>query len=298
MYSLVTACMNREAHLRQSLQSWLTLPGLGEVVIVDWTNSRPLCELCQLDGRIRVVRVEEEPRWILSYAYNLGVSSASHEHILKCDADCMPTAEATACVPGSDFFHAGYWKSGHLHGKPSVNGQCSFSKTQFDTVHGYSEYIRTYGRDDEDFYDRMIAAGFARREIIPEHLNFIHHGDEERTSNQFAAAKAPSLEETILRHPSYNEMFNLYLSRTLPWSRACSKARFTSIEKGNGWERVRRERDSELPIPEPVRAQARVFALQRIVVQTLKLSENAAQRLDEKSCLALLKNRSRAPQAK
>jgi hypothetical protein len=290
--------MNREAHLRQSLLSWLTLPGLGEVLIVDWTNARPLCDLCSLDPRIRVVRVEGEPRWILSYAYNLGVAKATHEHIFKCDSDCMPTAEAVAFEPGPDFFFAGYWKSGHAHGKPSVNGQCSFSKTQFETVNGYSEYIRTYGRDDEDFYDRMITAGFARRELTPEQLNFIPHTDEERTSNQFSAPKTPSLEETILRHPSYNEMFNLFISRTLPWSQSCRKARFIPIDKGDSWERLQRDPCSEPVLPETVRAQARVFALQRVVVQTLKLSDSAAQRLDEKSCLALLRNRARPPQGK
>ena len=77
MISLVTACMNREAHLRRSLPEWLRLPGLGEIVVVDWSNERSLEELTALDPRVRVVRVQGEPRWVLSYAYNLGVARAA-----------------------------------------------------------------------------------------------------------------------------------------------------------------------------------------------------------------------------
>jgi hypothetical protein len=42
MRSLVTACMNREHHLRRSLPHWLSLPGLDEIIIVDWSTSEPL----------------------------------------------------------------------------------------------------------------------------------------------------------------------------------------------------------------------------------------------------------------
>ncbi len=295
MYTLVTACMNRESHLRQSLALWGKLPDIGEILIVDWSNGRPLLDLCAEDPRIRVVRVEEEPRWILSYAYNLGVFRARHPHILKCDSDCQPDPEVLLCLPGERHFYAGFWKSGVPIGKPSVNGQCIFSRAQFEAVNGYSEFIRTYGRDDEDLYDRLIAAGFERREIAPNLFHFVDHTQEERISNQFDLRPNPSFEDVLFRNPAYNEMHNLLLAKALPWSPACVRATYETLETGDRWERLRRNRSAELPIPEPVRLAARLFSMRSLVSQLFKIPMPATQDLDEPKCLALLRSRLTGP---
>ena len=61
MLSLVTACMNRDHHLRRTLPHWLALPGVDEVLIVDWSNPSPLDDLLGLGalgpGQLHVVRV-------------------------------------------------------------------------------------------------------------------------------------------------------------------------------------------------------------------------------------------------
>jgi hypothetical protein len=69
-----------------------------------------------------------------------------------------------------------------------------FAKAQFEAIDGYSELIRTYGRDDEDFYDRLIAAGYARREIPPElpepdHVSYAIAGQAERPSGRCPTAR-------------------------------------------------------------------------------------------------------------
>lgn len=291
MYSLVTACMNREDHLRRSLALWTKLPDIGEILVVDWSNGRPLLDLCKEDPRIRVVRVEEEPRWILSYAYNLGVFRTRFPHVLKCDSDCLPDPKLTLLLPGERHFYAGFWKSGVAVGKPSVNGQCTFSRTQFEAINGYSEYIRTYGRDDEDLYDRFIASGFERREIDPAFLNFIDHTQEERISNQFELRPNPSFEDVLFRNPAYNEMHNLLVGKALPWSQACARAAYETLESGERWERLRRNRSTELTIPEPVRIAARLFSMRSLVSQLFKIPMAATQDLDEPKCMALLKGR-------
>jgi hypothetical protein len=291
MYTLVTACMNRESHLRRSLEAWRAIPDIGEILIVDWSNSRPLVDLCGEDPRIRVVRVEGEPRWILSYAYNLGVFRASHPYILKCDSDCLPDPKVVLCLPDEGHFYAGFWKSGAQVGKPSVNGQCVFLRTQFEAINGYSEYIRTYGRDDEDLYDRLIAKGFERREIAPELLNFLDHTQEDRISNQFDLRPNPSFEEVLLRNPAYNEMHNLLVAKALPWSQASARATYETLETGDRWERLRRNRSDELSIPEPVRIAARIYSMRSLVSQLFKIPMAATQDLDEPKCLALLRSR-------
>ncbi len=282
--------MNREEHLRRSLPEWLKLPGLAEVVVVDWSNARPLIDLTRLDTRVRVVRAEGEPKWVLSYAYNLGVSRAASPLILKCDADCQPRSPVTALRPGDGHFYAGYWKSGAPVGKPSVNGQCLFSRAQFDAVNGYSEFIRTYGRDDEDFYDRLIAAGYERREIAPSELEFLEHRHEARMANQVSPGEA-GIEGWLRREVVYNEMRNAYLARALPWGPARPRAAFATVETGERWEVVRRDADAELAIPALVAASARLASLRYLVQKVARLPAPAAARLDERACLALLANR-------
>ena len=287
MISLVTACMNREAHLRESLPHWLGLPGITEIVVVDWSNAKPLRELTKLDPRVRVIRVEGEPRWILSYAYNLGVARSTGTIVLKSDADCLPQAAVTGLVSGPAHFFAGYWQSGSQVGKPSVNGQCLFARSQFDAINGYSEYIRTYGRDDEDFYARLTAAGFERREISPADLNFIDHSHEARMACKVDPAEM-GVEGWLHRNVVFNEMHNACVARLLPWSRQCAAARFRTTAMDGAWEVVRRDPASELPVPREAAVAARLFALRYIVKQVQGPAASPAAQPDERACLEFL----------
>lgn len=74
--SLVTCAMNRTDNLLKALGSWLAHSQISEVIIVDWSSRVPVSQSLEDAGvddpRIRVIRVEDEPRWILSYAFNVG----------------------------------------------------------------------------------------------------------------------------------------------------------------------------------------------------------------------------------
>ncbi len=288
MVSLVTACKNREQHLRRSLPHWLGLAGIDEVIVVDWSNDRPLDDLRDLDPRVRIVRVTDEPRWILSYAYNIGVRHATKPLILKCDADCLPQASLLQLTPDAAHFRAGHWRSGSAVGKPSVNGQCFFSKDQFEAVNGYSEIIRTYGRDDEDFYDRLIAAGFAREEITPDLLDFIDHTQEERVSNQFDVAPASNVAARIERDPLYNEMRNAYLAHASPWGVDRRRATFTTVQEAERLTVLTRDTETEIVLPADLLAEARLFSLRHIAGQLTGLPEVKTRHLNERACLTVI----------
>ena len=286
MYSLVTACMNREAHLRRAIPSWLRLPRVAEIVIVDWSNDRPLTDLVSLDPRLRVIRVEHESRWVLSYAYNLGIQEAHGPLVFKCDADCLPRPEVTQFLaPGESHFLAGNWRSGTAKAKLSVNGQCLVSKTQFEQVNGYSEYIRTWGRDDEDFYERLACAGFERREIRESFLDFIEHGDAERVSHQFGLDSPASVEEAISRSPAFQEMFNASISKQLPWGPERPRAVYVPVAHGDRWKVVRRDHTSELPRPVVAETTARLFALRKLAALWTEIAWSDAEQLNEQECL-------------
>ena len=71
MVSIVCAVMNRAPALRVALTSWRLQRDVTEIVIVDWNSEIPLAPLVREDDRIRIVRVDHEPRFHLAAAFNL-----------------------------------------------------------------------------------------------------------------------------------------------------------------------------------------------------------------------------------
>lgn len=287
MLSLVTVCMNREAHLRQSLPHWLALPGLDEVVVVDWSTRECLDDLRARDDRIHLVRVINEPRWVLTYPYNLGIREARGDIIIKCDADCRPAAPVAGLTPGPGYFYAGDWRSGHGTGKACVNGQCVVTKAQWREVNGYSELLRRYGHDDGDFYERLVAAGHARREIDPAQLEFAVHDDAARVA-QHAAPRADDVETFLHGQVHYHEAVNLVIAGLMPWGPWYPQAHYEVIDRAERLVVLRRETAREIPLSSPVQQIAHQQALRRITARVCRLAPTALARLDDEACRGLL----------
>jgi hypothetical protein len=301
MFSLVTTCMNRESHLRQTLPRWLELPGLGEVVIVDWSTRESLADLVELDPRIRLCRVEDETRWMLAYAVNLGVSLTTREHIIKCDADCIPSSRITAYSPSANAFHAGHWRSGAPLGKACVNGQCVFTRSAFEKVNGYSELFRVYGRDDEDFYDRLAAAGCARKEIAATDLGFLDHSQADRVVNQIKPVEGDPVDAFLQRQTAFHEMTNVVISHYLPWGPWFNRAAYTQTGGNDRFATFKRDLSREIPLSAPLLQQAHAHALVAVVTRLFSLPPAEAARLDRARCHQLLRQhlaKKTAPQAR
>jgi hypothetical protein len=287
MRSLVTTCMNREHHLRRSLPHWLTLPGIDEIVIVDWSTAEPIDDVVKLDQRIQLIRVEDEAKWVQTYPTNLGIARARGDVIFKCDADCLPTAAAVTLTPRDGRFYAGDWRRGTPLGKASVNGQCSFTKAQWSQVNGYHEMFRRYSRDDVDFYDRLVAAGHTRHEIPVAALDFIPHDDADRVSQQAGVPVSDPVEALIHRTLAYHETINIVLGTFHPWGRWYSQAPYETLTHDRQMTRVRRDSSRELPIAAPLWQIARVHGLRAVLAQQ-GVPPATASRLDETGCLARL----------
>ena len=147
--SIVTVVMNRQAHL------WATAPkisrwsGHGEHLIVDWSSREPI-ERGRLpaDPRIRVVRVDGESSWQLTRAYNFAIARASHDLILKLDADCWIDGRC----PGLSLQPNTYLRSATAGG---LNGLFMIHRPDFLRAGGFNEYLCGYGHDDKDLYQRL-----------------------------------------------------------------------------------------------------------------------------------------------
>lgn len=184
--SLVTCAMNRTDNLLKALGSWLAHAQISEVIIVDWSSRVPVSQSLKDAGvddpRIRVIRVDDEPRWILSYAFNVGFRMARCERILKADADIVVSDGFfdSNQLPNLDTFIAGNWRTAAAD-QVHVNGFFYTSRSALAAVGGFNEFITTYGWDDDDLYTRLESAGFIRRDVAPDTIHHLDHSDEERT---------------------------------------------------------------------------------------------------------------------
>jgi hypothetical protein len=188
--SLVSACMNRQGNLLKVLPSWLA-SSADEIIIVDWSSTEPVAPMLAhiSDSRLKIVRIEDEPRWILTHAFNVGLRLASHEVVFKLDADIRMEADfLTRNQVRAGTFVRGFWKSAVDAGEADqkyINGSFGARKLDLRTAGYYDERILTYGWDDSDLYHRLSHAhGLAGHLLAHDSLHHLPQEDAQRLENQ------------------------------------------------------------------------------------------------------------------
>ena len=189
--TLLVACMDREKNLFQSLESWMGISYITEIILVDYSSKIPLETNSEIqrwigDGRLKLIRVEGESVFNLGKAYNLAFDFATNDKILKIDCDhvCIngdwldnlncATHDSKGC-----FFIRGDWRFGH-----SMSGLLFCDKHDFVF---YREDLTGWGFDDLDLAKRIVETKPRIKEVIwsdaklfVSHLN---HDDNLRTQN-------------------------------------------------------------------------------------------------------------------
>lgn len=215
--SLVTCSMNRTENLLRSLPSWIANDEIDEIVVVDWSSTEPVRAVLAAAGisepRLRVVRVDGASRWILSYAFNAGFRVARFDTILKVDADIVLSADVLTrnALPDRNSFVAGNWRMGEA----AENGFFLAPKAALARVSGFSEFITTYGWDDDDLYDRLQAEGLTRHDVAPNTIAHLPHDDEERSPGASSTGSMTALAALRLS-PRFLIQRNRILSKYLP----------------------------------------------------------------------------------
>lgn len=265
--SLVTCSMNRSANLVRAMKSWVACPEITEILVVDWFSDRPVVDDIRdagiTDARVRVVRVEDEPRWILSYAFNLGFRLARCAQILKVDADIVIDPaffRRTVLAPGH--FIAGNWRRA-AEGQAFVNGFFYAHREDLAAVGGFNEYIRTYGWDDDDIYERLERQGVVRQDVDQALIDHLPHSDTERTGVEDSAAVGglPAVEE-LRRNTLFMIRRNRFLANVLPvWKGDSPLLPFVFLEQSDGVDRVRRMVAESCPVPDHIFSDAGFYAL-------------------------------------
>jgi len=243
--SLVTCCMNRTENLLKALATWLEHDRINEVIIVDWSSDRELKESLHeagfKDDRIRVIRVMDEPRWVLSYAFNLGFRYARHERILKTDADIMLKStffKNNNLQPG--MFIAGSWEVAEK-GQEHINGFFYVFRENLLNVKGFNEYITTYGWDDDDIYERLKGFGLKRVCVDVNSIYHIQHDDFQRLGR--CDNKLENALEELHAVPMFKIRANRYLAMMMPpWKVGREFAPFDVLSDDGSYVRVRRKK--------------------------------------------------------
>lgn len=141
----------------------------------------------QHDPRIRVVRVENESQWVLTRAYNLGISTSSYDTIIRTDCDYALSENFLNAHPlndGGRTFYAGNYGSARDENEVHLNGAVYIKRNDFFGVGGYDERIQTYGWDDEELYKRLEGKGnMTKLNLSFDHVSHVPHSDGARAQH-------------------------------------------------------------------------------------------------------------------
>lgn len=262
--SLVTCCMNRNDNLLNSISSWVQHSEISEIVVVDWSSTYPanlfLRDNNINDKRIKVVRVNNEPRWILSYAFNLGFRMATHDKILKTDADIIIKKNFFKKNTLDDnTFIAGDWRKADK-GQEHINGFFYIKKSDLMQVNAFNEYITSYGWDDDDLYERIHKSGIERKCVDIETIYHIQHEDSTRIDK--AQDNTTESLEHLHSKTAFKIQTNRYLSFLMPpWKNDKEFLKFNVIKESDNHIVV--ERNNALitnTIPKHIKNDAEYYA--------------------------------------
>ena len=187
--SLVSACMDREFTLPVAMKSWLDARGVEEVIIVDWSSDIPIHEkfpdLFQ-DPRIKLITVQDEPGWILSWAFNLGARHVTPGYkLMKVDCDTFIAVDFFEKHPLTDgIYYAGDWRVAVTENGKHLNGVFYLKQSDFAQINGFDERLHTYGWDDSDIFDRFNRSGLELKHFDQSTIFHIDHPDNLRYKKQ------------------------------------------------------------------------------------------------------------------
>jgi glycosyltransferase involved in cell wall biosynthesis len=291
--SIVNCCRNRTENLLKALPTWLAHQTVREVIIVDWTSDESVRQSLDENGfkdkRIKVVRVDNEPRWILSYAFNLGFRLAKHELILKVDADITLKPDFFDKNPlMAGTFIAGDWTKAEK-GQEHINGFFYLRSKDILKIKGFNEYITTYGWDDDEIYSRLGTSGLQRVCVDTKSIHHIPHDDASRLDG---VSKKDSNAWTELQgDPLFKIRANRYIATVMPfWNKDMVFAPFKILNHEAGLLTVERiVTDMPHYVSATMRRDAEIYSATEILSWRLGPSAFHLERADLEKLLSTKK---------
>ena len=195
-FTIVSACMNRSAMLRVSLQSWVGNPLISEIIVVDWSSTEPISWATYLDPRVQIIRIDNQKFFHKSKALNAGISASTGDFIMQMDVDYILNPYYNLVevfhktISEKDFVVCSGWigegaGSGQPFLKPTNGFLCAPRQSLLE-VGGYNEQLQGWGYDDDDIINKLTKSGLSRKILRLSGGKFIYHnphGVEKRIEN-------------------------------------------------------------------------------------------------------------------
>jgi glycosyltransferase involved in cell wall biosynthesis len=191
--SVVTTCMNRLDHLRQTLpQNMKDSAGVSvEFVLVNYNSKDDMDRWVQINypqeiasGLIKHVHVLNVTEYSMVHSRNVGFKAASGEVVVQVDADnYMKQGFAARCleIAATTSGPVVMFRANHR-----LRGRLGFRRQEFiDLLGGYDESMKGYGADDRDIFERAKRLGFTAVKYGGDLSEFlcIKHGKSLSTEN-------------------------------------------------------------------------------------------------------------------
>ncbi|MEO7602872.1 MAG: glycosyltransferase family A protein [Sphingomicrobium sp.] len=194
-YSIITTCMGRLDHLKQTLRRMLEQPD-SEVIVVDWSCPQDTAgHVAKHFPAARVVKVEGQGVFSNWAARNAGAAQATGEFVVFCDADTMLRPDALewigARLPPRAYGHfernaTSQFNTTNLRlGFNQLRGFHVLQRAIFDRFGGYDDVLAGYAAGaDTDLETRLSIFGFKRFVLDPAIIEqVVEHGNEDRFRN-------------------------------------------------------------------------------------------------------------------
>lgn len=208
--SILTACMDRNYNIIKNIKNWTQFNEVNQIIIIDWNSTNEvyydLLNNNLLSPKIKIIRVLNQPKWILSYAFNVGLQFIRYNKLLKIDSDIYLSPDFFQKNKiNTNSFISGNWKTAKNENELHLNGQIFCYTQHILSINGYNEFITTYGFDDCDLYKRLELNNLFKNDFHDNTIFHIENTNEERIKNQ------------NINDIDYEIIKNSIISEKFPW---------------------------------------------------------------------------------
>lgn len=205
--SIFVCVMNRTYNIINNMKSWLKQT-FNELIIIDWSSDENLYNLLLQfnDSRIKYVRIENESKYIRTFAHNICIKMCTYNKIFKLDADvvlCNNFFENHILNEG--MFYVGDWMCVRNSNEKHLHGNIYLYFNDFVKINGYNEIITNYGWEDSDLTIRLLLLGLRKKLFNFDFMFHIPHSNSLRIINN-----------NIKIHPDILTQSNKILIKNLP----------------------------------------------------------------------------------
>jgi GDP-L-fucose synthase len=238
---MIVCVMNRTTNILQNISSWLNQK-INQLIILDWSSKCNFNnDITKLnDPRILYVYVNNEDKYIRTYAQNLAASLCKYNKICKIDSDILLSDnffENHTLNTGE--FYVGDFNCARNDNEKSTHGNTYLYISDYFKINGYNEYIKTYGWDDSDFTIRLLMTGLEKKIFNQDLFYHVPHDDNLRIANNIKDHPYIS----IYTHKFYLEYIDL-------WSNKFNSQKYQISPQNPNYIICNREKNSEYTFDE------------------------------------------------